>query len=293
MLERKSKQFSKKGKPAAALDRSISAADRHSQKKAFSEIWLRESTYYKYRYNVETCDDGTQIYLMRPTRSHGLDFEVRVKGFKSTTRKSKSERPSHDDVAHDLKSKLRTRPDLREELFASICDVYDCKDPKEIVTQRPRVTELTAGLPIDQILRIIKWLFIEQDMTYWLGTGRNMLMCGIENIFGLKTHLFVEEMPKQTCSHRNWAPREILERLHRTQGGTGRHKCAVCAFAQGYLAGQEQPLPPGGNSECTHGRRAPTELLDSLPNSQAGAGRHKCAICAYHQGFATTRTGAT
>jgi hypothetical protein len=229
---------------------------------------------------------------MRPTRSHGLDFEVRVEGFESATRESKSERPSHEDVFHDLKSKTKARRDLEDDLFSAICDVYDCKEPKEIIVQRPGLRNLTAGLPIDKILRIIKWLFIEQDMTYWLGTGRNMLMCGIENAFGLKTDVFVEDMPKQKCSHRNSAPRESLKRLPSSQGGTGRHKCSVCAYRQGYRLGLEQTLYSGGDSECRHGRRAPTGMLENLPNSQAGPGRHKCVICAYFEGFAAAREHA-
>jgi hypothetical protein len=44
-----------------------------------------------------------------------------------------------------------------------------------------------VGLPPDQLLYIIKWLFIEQDVTYWLQTGRDMLMAAIESrVFGMK-----------------------------------------------------------------------------------------------------------
>ena len=36
------------------------------------------------------------------------------------------------------------------------------------------------GWPVDQLLYIIKWLMVEQDVTYWLQTGRDMLMSAIE-----------------------------------------------------------------------------------------------------------------
>jgi len=36
---------------------------------------------------------------------------------------------------------------------------------------------------------------------------------------------------------------------------------------------------------CDHGKNAPTEILINLADSQAGAGRHKCAICAYAAGY--------
>lgn len=35
---------------------------------------------------------------------------------------------------------------------------------------------------------------------------------------------------------------------------------------------------------CTHENAAPAALIDELPDSQAGLGRHKCTICAYVEG---------
>lgn len=37
--------------------------------------------------------------------------------------------------------------------------------------------------------------------------------------------------------------------------------------------------------QCDHGSAAPTEMLENLPQSQAGFGRHKCVICAFQRGF--------
>ena len=36
--------------------------------------------------------------------------------------------------------------------------------------------------------------------------------------------------------------------------------------------------------DCSHGSVAPIDMLEQLPASQAGAGRHKCVICAYQRG---------
>jgi hypothetical protein len=36
---------------------------------------------------------------------------------------------------------------------------------------------------------------------------------------------------------------------------------------------------------CKHGKQAPKDLLEELPDSQAGSGRHKCAVCAYEAGI--------
>ncbi len=40
---------------------------------------------------------------------------------------------------------------------------------------------------------------------------------------------------------------------------------------------------------CDHGNQALRDLLSELPISQAGTGRHKCAVCAYAEGAKTTR----
>lgn len=55
-------------------------------------------------------------------------------------------------------------------------------------------------------------------------------------------------MPNESCDHGNNAPDDMLEELPESQAGTGRHKCAVCAYQKGFEAGkkaaQQPPLPP-------------------------------------------------
>jgi hypothetical protein len=158
------------------------------------EQWLKEDPYTNYRYNVEQSDDGTRVYLLRPTfLNKGFDFQVNVEGFRSVTRVAKGatkEMPSHDDVIDDLRRKVRAHTDLSRVLFQAVSDVYDCMEPVEIVKRRYALHELGEGLPILKLLLILKWLFIEQDLTYWLQTGRNMLMSGIEEaVFGIKAPL--------------------------------------------------------------------------------------------------------
>ena len=92
------------------------------------------------------------------------------------------------------------------------------------------------------------------------------------------------------CKHNHSAPDETLEALHIAQEGPQRHKCVECAYHAGYEYGREHATTPGGNAECTYmNRRAPKEVIDALPESQAGKGRHKCAVCAYQEGFERAR----
>lgn len=190
-MDRRSKQFPKNKEPEIKRAVQIKESTSLEIKQSFARLWLQEKPYKKYAYCVEKCDDGSQVFLHRPTYKHGLDFAVSVEGFRSTLRKNKSERPSHDDIFKDLKDKTRRHPHLRAQLFKAVTLVYECVEPDVVLRRLPRLRAASPGLAMDKVLRIIKWLFIEQDVTYWLGTGRNMFMSAIERtVFGLDAELF-------------------------------------------------------------------------------------------------------
>jgi hypothetical protein len=198
-LERKSREFPKK-KELSEKRWSLSGSDSVTQKRAFARLWLHEARYRRYRYYVEKCTDGKWIYLARPTSlNKGVDFQVGLEDFKGGTRHRRSERPSHDNVIRDLRRKLKEKPRLANALFRAVCAVYDCVDPRLVIRRDRRLLQFTKGrLPIEKTLLILKWMFIEQDITYWLGTGRNMLMHAIEKrVFGLKGHLISKSVPTQ------------------------------------------------------------------------------------------------
>src|SRR5579884_1096056 len=99
-----------------------------------------------------------------------------------------------------------------------------------------------------------------------------------------------------TCNHGSTAPDEVLNELHESQAGMRngveitRHKCCECAYARGYEFAKRHPIEPSGSARCKRtGRSAPeTQFLDT-PISQGRAGRHKCAICAFHEGYKQAR----
>lgn len=83
------------------------------------------------------------------------------------------------------------------------------------------------------------------------------------------------------CAHGSIAPDWAIESLPECQAGSGRHKCAVCAYQLGALG-------VGGSAweMCDQGHAsAPVEILRDLPESQAGLQRHKCAYRAYALGL--------
>lgn len=94
-------------------------------------------------------------------------------------------------------------------------------------------------------------------------------------------------MANYHCDHGSAAPEELLSHLPASQAGVARHKCAVCAYSRGSTHGAESQQPRSAEERCQHGKSAPTAVLTSLPESQAGPGvqRHKCSVCAYREGF--------
>jgi hypothetical protein len=182
-MERRSKTY-QKPKPVVVVDWALSCADRRTLRRTIAEKWSDEEPHTNYRYNVEQCASGKRVYLLRPTwLNKGFDFQVNVEGLVKVVKPAKGstrEMPSHGDLIHDMQSKVAKRSKDREVLFDAVCAVYDCAEPAKVVKQMPRLSVFKEGWPVDQLLYIIKWLMIEQDVTYWLQTGRDMLMSGME-----------------------------------------------------------------------------------------------------------------
>ena len=171
--------------PTVVVDWRLVVNDRAAARRAVAEKWIIEDPHTKYRYNVERCVDGNLVYLLRPAGlNKGFDFMVNVEGFRSRTRTPKGqskEMPSHKDVIHDLSEKVIANPEHAGLWFAAVCAIYDCEEPGSIIARYRDIGSGDGrGLAPDELLYIIKWLFIEQDITYWAWTGRDMFMAAME-----------------------------------------------------------------------------------------------------------------
>ena len=123
----------------------------------------------RFKYFVEKVKDGRKIYLLRPTYlNKGIDFQVWVEKFDGVEDK----KPSHKDIFEDLKIKKKENSKDFPRLIKMIDDVWNCQEPDSVLKKNEEIV-FNKGLPIDMILKILKWLFIEQDITYWNYIGRN------------------------------------------------------------------------------------------------------------------------
>lgn len=177
-------------KDVVVVEWKLSCADRAHLRKSVAAKWAEEEPFTNYRYNVECCSNGKRVYLLRPTwLNKGFDFGVNVEGLIKVVKPGKGgtrEMPSHEDVIHDLRQKITQLPENAQALFDGVVGIYSCAEPHDLIEKHTALVDFTVGWPVDQSLLTLKWLFIEQDVTYWLQRGRDMLMSAIErDVFNL------------------------------------------------------------------------------------------------------------
>jgi hypothetical protein len=138
----------------------------------------------KYEYIVERTSVG-EVYLRRPAHlKKGFDFVIHLRNWNFNGKTN----PKHEDIIQDVLLKKKNMSSL---LFPKLClaleKVYLCYEPEDILGNS-LFSELTSykpkpgELPVDALLKILKWMFIEQDIRDWNYSGRKMLMEGIKEV---------------------------------------------------------------------------------------------------------------
>ena len=77
-----------------------------------------------------------------------------------------------------------------------------------------------------------------------------------------------------SCKKNHGEANDVMDIISFDQGGAGRHKCAGCAYEQGYKDGYEKRMLIDLNS-----------VLHNLDISQSGIRRHRSAHAAYILGY--------
>lgn len=120
--------------------------------------------------------NGYSVYLTCPwQRNKGIDFVINAEWYKFKSKKGKNiKNPSHDNIIQDLVQKKQEDENKFKQFYIEIQQVFECKIEAETNIQ------FNSGIPADLLLKLLKWLFIEQDITYWTKSGRKMLMKWID-----------------------------------------------------------------------------------------------------------------
>lgn len=136
----------------------------------------------KYKYIVENTLESGNIYLQRPGMiNKGIDFIIYTdKTNFANENQRKRRNPKHIDILNDLKCKKNESEDEFIKMKSMIDDIYNCKS--DVNTNDCQKLKFNSGFSAELILKILKWMFIEQDITYWNYSGREKLKKEIDNI---------------------------------------------------------------------------------------------------------------
>ena len=135
----------------------------------------------KYKYIAESLSSGDRVYLTRPVPlNKGFDFIIHVENCIFMNGK---DNPRHSDIIEALKKKKQINSKAYSKLLQALEDVFNCKDPNDIYPKYSKhLSPISKNLSPELILKVVKWLFIEQDIRYWNWSGRYMFMEGIRSI---------------------------------------------------------------------------------------------------------------
>ena len=94
--------------------------------------------------------------------------------------------PRHDSIFYPL-SLIKNISITDFDLFQVAIDkIYFCEVPTNLLQQsqfQSLNNKYIDGVEYETLLKVIKWLFIEQDITYWNFTGRKMFYDGLKNVY--------------------------------------------------------------------------------------------------------------
>lgn len=133
-----------------------------------------------YFYTVETFGNYS-IILKRPGKiNKGFDFAVCISGLKFRDKKRAHEPPNFDNIYYALEYCKQNYPAIySQKIIPIINDIYNCR--AYTPTLQPGLNAQFLNrydnktYPIELILLAMKWLFAEQDFTYWNYSGRAKL----------------------------------------------------------------------------------------------------------------------
>ena len=144
--------------------------------------WINEAPNTKYRYFVETLNNGNRIYLERPGRlNKGCDFVIYIENT-YLWNNGNDRPPDHNYILNDLsiKKQLLNQAEWTS-LLTSINSIFNC-ETYNVAVQHIQNLPIVNGHSYEILLKTIRWFLIEQDITYWSGQGRHMLYDAINNI---------------------------------------------------------------------------------------------------------------
>ncbi len=128
----------------------------------------------KFRYPVEDLPGERKLFIIRPGGLQKWNFDFKV----DVLPEFGLGKGTHKEMGADLASKKREDPGAYEVLLRAIGDLHDCTecDVDRLLAEQPGLApKFNVGARIDVLLKVLKWMFIMEDIVYWNYKGRSKL----------------------------------------------------------------------------------------------------------------------
>jgi len=163
-----------------------------------------------FRHRVENLPNSGKLFITRPGKKYGFDFKVNIPANSGLGEK-------HAEIATDLRNKRQENPQGFDKLLSAATKVYKCSenDVDVILSNTPNLCgAFNTGAGVEVFLKVIKWLFIMEDIHYWSYEGRAFLFNGLR-YFAETGNSESENPPKLKSlmqdSGTEWVPAEDLQ----------------------------------------------------------------------------------
>jgi hypothetical protein len=118
--------------------------------------------------------ESTQLFILRPggLRKWNFDFKVNV------TPELGLGKGTHGEIALDIRSKKHENPQKLGELLEAINEIFTRSenDIDQVLVKYPDLqTSFQTGAKVEVLLKVLKWMFIMEDIVYWNYYGRAFL----------------------------------------------------------------------------------------------------------------------
>jgi len=125
-------------------------------------------------YPVEQLPDSNQLFIIRPggLRKWNFDFKVNV------TPEVGLGKGTHGEIATDIRNKQHENPQKFSQLLQAINKIFKRSesDVNKVLVKYPDLqTSFQTGAKIEVLLKVLKWMFIMEDIVYWNYEGRAFL----------------------------------------------------------------------------------------------------------------------
>jgi hypothetical protein len=113
------------------------------------------------------------LYILRPGGLQKWNFDFKV----NVTPDMGFAKGKHGDVQADFQAKKEEDPVAFDELLQALTDIYECvNDVDKVLAEHPNLkSSFHQGADVEVILKVLKWMFIMEDIVYWNYEGRTKL----------------------------------------------------------------------------------------------------------------------